>query len=725
RADLKESGLSRFIRADAATALGAIDKTIALTAAPDLIKALDDDDEVCKAAATTLGKLGCQEAIPKLVVMLRKGGNDIREAAVNALVNIGKTAIPALANELVGPHYIARQASVTTLERMNAYTPELKLKKLMTDLSDSNRDIRMVAAYELGSMESAMIKSVTLSLIKLLEKETDKAVRQDLTRALNKLKPEDSTTEIIEALDKLLQANAEDIRNSAFEILTKINALTLKRKIIKCVADLKDPNYLTRQSALAAIGLIGPAAAEYKDVIPTLLLCLQDRVSDIRQSAADTLTRISCPAAVPSLVNCLGDEYTAVRQPVMDALVKVGKPAVPALEGILGDKASSVRRAAEEILTRLHEFTPPRRIRKYNADLKYGDTETRRVTAVSIGDIATEANEETISALVSALIDKDEVCQVAVETLVKIGERAVPALINALGYKTGAPSDRVIMCGKASNVLFRIGQPAVPHLVTALGNRNSDVRIYSIKILTQLVDAAKIVELVRTIQKQISEHRAEVDYIEEWVVSLLTLAKNVAVPTASQLAKGILLDLDKDIIISLVLRDDSPIALELIQFLSKEQYKDKLEVLNNIALKGKGEIANTALNTLLSQESTLPSPATISNIINLDTEALAKISKGDMEDINSIQYRFAVHPTKTNLIRLLQSEEFPSQHKAYLLMSMVKDIDSKADKGEILGILLDSKSALFKLISDSPDEKLLSVVMSIANIIELQIPIDI
>ncbi len=119
-----------------------------------------------------------------------------------------------------------------------------------------------------------------------------------------------------------------------------------------------------------------------------------------------------------------------------------GKPAVPALVGLLGDKNKYVRGAA----------------------------------ALSLGEIGPEARG-AVPALVRLLGDKDEdVCRAAMGALVGIGpdaREAIPALIGLLG------DERAYVRLPAAWALGKIGpeaREAVPALQKLLQDENRDVR---------------------------------------------------------------------------------------------------------------------------------------------------------------------------------------------------------------------------------------------------------
>jgi hypothetical protein len=99
------------IRQAACTALGQIGNPAAVS---ELTKRLQDSvSDVRIAACTALGQIGDPSAVPALVACLNQ--QDISGAAANALVQIGKPAVPALIEALTSPSNPVRIAACTAL----------------------------------------------------------------------------------------------------------------------------------------------------------------------------------------------------------------------------------------------------------------------------------------------------------------------------------------------------------------------------------------------------------------------------------------------------------------------------------------------------------------------------------------------------------------------------------------------------------------------------------
>lgn len=113
-------------------------------------------------------------------------------------------------------------------------------------------------------------------------------------------------------------------------------------RVAELVAALKGADAPGRETAAAALGRMGPAAAL---AVEPLVATFSDENLYLRGSAAVALGRIG-QAAVPALVRALGDANPEVRLSAAIALGRVGSPAataVPALTGAVADANEDVR----------------------------------------------------------------------------------------------------------------------------------------------------------------------------------------------------------------------------------------------------------------------------------------------------------------------------------------------------------------------------------------------
>jgi HEAT repeat protein len=94
------------------------------------------------------------------------------------------------------------------------------------------------------------------------------------------------------------------------------------------------PDYFSRLSVVAALGLIGPKA---KDAVPVLLRAVTNASFGIRINAVGTLGKIHADPAqvVPALTLCLRDPNPIVQMSAIWSLMQFGKDAKPAVPGLL------------------------------------------------------------------------------------------------------------------------------------------------------------------------------------------------------------------------------------------------------------------------------------------------------------------------------------------------------------------------------------------------------
>ena len=148
------------VRAFAAKALGRMQEK-ARDAAPDLARALgDDNSEVRSAARWALGRIG-PAAVPALREALKNGNSQVRSSAAFALGSMGpaaEDAVPALAQTLQDENPIVRIEAISALEKIQASSGAV-VKALIRVLEGDKDDfVRMNAARVLNKIRTAEAK---------------------------------------------------------------------------------------------------------------------------------------------------------------------------------------------------------------------------------------------------------------------------------------------------------------------------------------------------------------------------------------------------------------------------------------------------------------------------------------------------------------------------------------------------------------------------------------
>ena len=237
----------------------------------------------------------------------------VREAAANALVEIGPQAVDAV--------------------------PAL-IQALRNEEEDS--DLRQAASAALGAIGSEAVPALVQALA-----DEDEHVRWAAASALRDSGPD--AVDAVPALVQALQDEHEDVRQAAASALGKIGP----QAVPALIEALGDGDAHVRQGASLALGLIGPEARE---AVPLLIQALEgDEDWLVRSRAAYALGWIGPEPseAVPALVQALGDESEYVRSAVADALGEFGaqaRDAIPALIEALDDEYGGARSSAARAL---------------------------------------------------------------------------------------------------------------------------------------------------------------------------------------------------------------------------------------------------------------------------------------------------------------------------------------------------------------------------------------
>jgi HEAT repeat protein len=252
------------VRQGAALVLGQIRDD---RAALPLIATLKDIHyPVRKEAAQALGELGDSRAVEPLILLL--GDVDwVCQAAVKALVKIGKPAVEALITALQDNHDAIRWNAAQVLGLSGDTSAAAPL---MMALKDSSPHVRKAAATALGSLgDSKAMESLVAGL-----RDEHKDVRKCCA----------------DTLDKLGWQPGQDIDGAyyqagkeAWQACARIGAAAVE----PLLAALQDRHWEVRQHAAEALGMIKGFRA-----IEALIIALDDQVKHVRVNAARALTTL-------------------------------------------------------------------------------------------------------------------------------------------------------------------------------------------------------------------------------------------------------------------------------------------------------------------------------------------------------------------------------------------------------------------------------------------------
>ena len=299
-------------RAAAAQTLGHMVGPQARAAIPHLIGLLERDSNamVRSRAAEALGHLG--ESDKGVVAPLAKALADVdlqvRVASAAALGSVGPRAaeaVPALARALEDPDLLVRLEAAAALGKMGPAVSEavsalervLKTRPTAPNPSDPHgsppRDdvrLRELAAHALGQAGHGANADVVL--IETLE-DPEPDVREAAVHALGVMGPAHAD-HAVPALRRVLQDETEAaVRISAIFSLRSMGSAS----VTALAEALGDSDPRVRWWAAMTLRYLGPPA---KEAVAGLTRALQDKDASVRDAAQQALNKIRDPGASPS-----------------------------------------------------------------------------------------------------------------------------------------------------------------------------------------------------------------------------------------------------------------------------------------------------------------------------------------------------------------------------------------------------------------------------------------
>ncbi|MHA6246921.1 family 16 glycoside hydrolase [Pontibacter sp. CAU 1760] len=240
------------VRAGILTMLGDNKATAAL---PTIEKALKSkDDAVRLAAIGAVGKLGGEQALPKLLKAMRKGGPEEAQAVKNALLIMPGTSLTReVANAL--PKMPA-EGQVALLEVLGARAAQSEIETVFEFAAYKNPAVRMAA---LSSLEPMANKENLPQLYTLLHKtnqvEETNAVQQAIVAALKQYDAQQEQATLLLAQMKKAPA---DKRPAYFNVLAGIGG----KQALQTVSDaFQNGDAATKNDAVTALAAWSDASA--------------------------------------------------------------------------------------------------------------------------------------------------------------------------------------------------------------------------------------------------------------------------------------------------------------------------------------------------------------------------------------------------------------------------------------------------------------------------------
>jgi HEAT repeat protein len=455
-------------------------------------------------AARALGKIGDQAAaaLPELLAALRGPDKALRVEAHDALVRLGASAVPALAEALKSADLRTWHSISLALGKIGPPAAAAS-PALVEGLKHADSNIRILAAGALTKIDP-----------------THQAARAVFAEAL---------PVFIEALGHTDPA----IRAWAAQSLGTISLEPL-RILGPFQKALGDRESIVRRRVAEALATLGPQGAA---AAPQLVVLLGDQEADVRQAARTTLV-CQGGAAVPVLIESLKTFPGEARAGVIQVLSQMKAEAVPALLAALKHTEAPVRRGAVEVLKT--QAPLPEAIMSALTGVLADPDRVVRITASSALGESRAATPEAARVLVGLLEDADEQVQAAArEALTQIGKPAVPHLTAKL--HSAFIQERRLSAGMLRNLKGE-AEAAVPDLIGALKDSDKQVRLLAaeaLRLIVQVPDSGDLGALSRMALQAFlfALHDTEAEVRIQGQLGLIRLGKP-AVPVVVEALKG-------------------------------------------------------------------------------------------------------------------------------------------------------------------------------------------
>jgi HEAT repeat protein/beta-lactamase regulating signal transducer with metallopeptidase domain len=266
----------------------------------------DENAEVRRAAAHSLGRLKDSRAVPGLIGALKDSDPQVRASAAEALAEFEDSrAIPPLVALLNDPSTEVKQSALDALSHFEEGVPSTAIVRL---LGDADAEVRHRAAHIAGKMRD---RSATAALAKLV-RDASADVRQAAVEAIGELKDPAAASAVTPALSD----SDADVRQQAIDTMEELKAPIAESTLIGL---MRDPDADVRQQAAHLAGERSVIGA-----IPTLRRMLEDPNGDVRESAVEALGNIADGAAYEALRAALTSKDAKVRRAAAEALGERG-----------------------------------------------------------------------------------------------------------------------------------------------------------------------------------------------------------------------------------------------------------------------------------------------------------------------------------------------------------------------------------------------------------------
>ena len=411
-------------------------------------------------AAQALGRAGCEESIPALVLTLRDPHEDgsVKTAAGEALAKLrDPRAVPFLVRELRQVDESARTVAEALVSFGDVAVPELL--NLLAD--ESNPSSRVWAARILGHSRAA---DAVEPLIALLFSRND-LLRIAAVAALGEIQDRRALQPLVQAT---LRDPAPQVRAEAAAAVARIEA---EGAVDVLVAALADPDYVTRLRALEAF-----ESLDLKDT-SALVRALRDPKNEVRRRAAIALERVGY---LDQVVEELASENARVSGDAYFKLLELGRAGLTdGVVSFINHASFRVRSLAARAAGDLRALTAGRLL------LAAADDPEWPVRATAIETIGRLRLDGGLKPLVQHLSDAEEpVREAAAEALEAFPAAELAAHLESLSeaYSRGTVTVRVRMVTIAARL---DGDRAAELLDRASVDPSEAVRLQTVRSIGQ------------------------------------------------------------------------------------------------------------------------------------------------------------------------------------------------------------------------------------------------
>lgn len=502
-------------RRGAAWALGAIGDTAAV---PVLVETLKDEDPlVRREAAVALRSMSDTAAVAPLLDALRDDDWRVRKAAAETMLSFKGAAVPGLVEALTDPRDDVRRASAEVLGRIGDKDALEPLLQLSRDPSSELRGAAISALGRLGSAE-AVPRLVECLEDKARAQFEEREIRHLAAEALEQIGTREAKAAVTKwrqglplesqtrlptisagsngdgkklSLKQLLQKLSHSDwqqRMAAVQELSEIDEVPVVQALLKAIQDVEPQ---VRWAAVRAL----EGKSEPK-VLKALLWALRDNAHLVSDAAAVALSRAGTPA-VSGLIEALRDAKANVRGLAVEALGRIGDPqAVPALAALLSDEAVPQRettRICDLVAGVLEQIGTPEAL---NALAQWRGVSAQTETSVPAEpDVpaAPETKWEALPHLLETLHNpnwgtRERAAKTMREQAKALRGLDEPFVVNLLAEALRDP-DEFVRWAVVETLAWIKDDTTVPLLMEAMHDREWSVRLAVIRALIELGDS--------------------------------------------------------------------------------------------------------------------------------------------------------------------------------------------------------------------------------------------